>query len=71
MMGVAEDPGVVPRMCEGLFEHIRAEATEQRQFLVEASYYEVCVGCWVVAHTAARGGSRRCTVRGSSLDGRG
>jgi hypothetical protein len=41
MMGVPEDPGIVPRMCGDIFAHIEARESENLKFRVEVSYYEV------------------------------
>ncbi|KAK5880466.1 hypothetical protein CesoFtcFv8_023490 [Champsocephalus esox] len=41
MMGTAEQPGLIPRLCSSLFSRTVKEAGEQEQFTVEVSYMEI------------------------------
>ena len=41
MMGASFDVGIVPRMCEGLFKHITAHTTDEVEFAVEVSFFEI------------------------------
>ncbi|XP_071770328.2 kinesin-like protein KIF13B isoform X3 [Centroberyx gerrardi] len=41
MMGSAEQPGLIPRLCSSLFSRILQEAREGESFTVEVSYMEI------------------------------
>nr|XP_033931329.1 kinesin-like protein KIF13B isoform X4 [Pseudochaenichthys georgianus] len=41
MMGTAEQPGLIPRLCSSLFSRTVKEAGEQEQFTVEVSFMEI------------------------------
>lgn len=41
MMGTPEQPGLIPRTCEGLFERIEAEQNNNLTYNVHVSYFEV------------------------------
>lgn len=41
MMGSPENPGLIPRTCEELFERIREEPTPNTSYHVQVSYFEV------------------------------
>jgi hypothetical protein len=41
MMGTPEDPGIIPRLCGDLFDHVREMSTELMTFTVEVSYVEI------------------------------
>ncbi|XP_059211755.1 kinesin-like protein KIF13B isoform X2 [Centropristis striata] len=41
MMGSAEQPGLIPRLCSSLFSRIVQEAREGESFTVEVSYMEI------------------------------
>jgi hypothetical protein len=41
MMGADFDVGIVPRMCKGLFEYIVEKTTEEVEFAVEVSFFEI------------------------------
>lgn len=41
MMGSAEQPGLIPRLCSSLFSRTVAEAREGECFTVEVSYMEI------------------------------
>ncbi|KAJ3277908.1 kinesin-like protein kif13a [Borealophlyctis nickersoniae] len=41
MMGTPEDKGIIPRLCEALFDRIEAETTDTHKFKVEVSYLEI------------------------------
>ena len=43
MAGNAADPGIIPRICEALFERIQAEmkASPNKKFLVQCSFFEI------------------------------
>jgi kinesin family protein 13 len=41
MMGVPEDVGIVPRMCDDLFANIATKQNAELKFKVEVSYFEV------------------------------
>ncbi|XP_071386944.1 kinesin-like protein KIF13B, partial [Centroberyx affinis] len=41
MMGSAEQPGLIPRLCSSLFSRILREAREGESFTVEVSYMEI------------------------------
>ncbi|CAI6341307.1 unnamed protein product [Periconia digitata] len=41
MMGSPENPGLIPRTCEELFERIRDEPTPNTSYHVQVSYFEV------------------------------
>ncbi|KAK1888863.1 Kinesin-like protein KIF13B [Dissostichus eleginoides] len=41
MMGTAEQPGLIPRLCSSLFSRTVKEAGEEEQFTVEVSYMEI------------------------------
>ncbi|XP_028998063.1 kinesin-like protein KIF13B isoform X2 [Betta splendens] len=41
MMGSAEQPGLIPRLCTSLFSRIMSEAREGESFTVEVSYMEI------------------------------
>ncbi|XP_016065791.1 PREDICTED: kinesin-like protein KIF13B, partial [Miniopterus natalensis] len=41
MMGTADQPGLIPRLCSGLFERTQKEENEEQTFKVEVSYMEI------------------------------
>ncbi|CAL7951031.1 unnamed protein product [Xylocopa violacea] len=41
MMGSKEDPGLTPRLCEGLFARIEEERKNERSYRVSVSYLEI------------------------------
>ncbi|CAK9813424.1 Kinesin-like protein KIF16B [Anthophora quadrimaculata] len=41
MMGTKEDPGLTPRLCEGLFERIEEERKNEKYYHVSVSYLEI------------------------------
>ncbi|KOC64676.1 Kinesin-like protein KIF16B [Habropoda laboriosa] len=41
MMGTKEDPGLTPRLCEGLFERIEEERRNEKNYRVSVSYLEI------------------------------
>ena len=41
MMGTVEDKGIIPRLCDALFEGIQRLETESTSFKVEVSYMEI------------------------------
>ncbi|XP_068136147.1 kinesin-like protein KIF13B isoform X2 [Hyperolius riggenbachi] len=41
MMGTADQPGLIPRLCSTLFERTQKETTEELSFKVEVSYMEI------------------------------
>ncbi|XP_073191750.1 kinesin-like protein KIF13B isoform X3 [Lepidochelys kempii] len=41
MMGTADKPGLIPRLCSGLFERAQKEENEEQSFKVEVSYMEI------------------------------
>uniref|UniRef100_A0A8C6FG93 Kinesin family member 13B n=1 Tax=Moschus moschiferus TaxID=68415 RepID=A0A8C6FG93_MOSMO len=41
MMGTADQPGLIPRLCSGLFERTQKEENEEQSFKVEVSYMEI------------------------------
>uniref|UniRef100_A0A663EHX5 Kinesin family member 13B n=1 Tax=Aquila chrysaetos chrysaetos TaxID=223781 RepID=A0A663EHX5_AQUCH len=41
MMGTADQPGLIPRLCSGLFERAQKEENEEQCFKVEVSYMEI------------------------------
>jgi kinesin family protein 13 len=41
MMGSADNPGIIPRLCNAIFERIDAETSESTSFKVEVSYMEI------------------------------
>jgi hypothetical protein len=41
MMGSPDNPGLIPRTCEELFERIREEPTPNTTYHVQVSYFEV------------------------------
>ena len=41
MMGTPDNPGLIPRTCEELFERIRDEPTPNTSYHVQVSYFEV------------------------------
>ncbi|PSN65981.1 kinesin family protein-like protein [Corynespora cassiicola Philippines] len=41
MMGTPDQPGLIPRTCEELFERIREEPTPNTSYHVQVSYFEV------------------------------
>ncbi|XP_061481800.1 kinesin-like protein KIF13B isoform X2 [Rhineura floridana] len=41
MMGTADQPGLIPRLCSTLFERAQAEENEEQSFKVEVSYMEI------------------------------
>ncbi|KAM9317134.1 kinesin-like protein KIF13B [Gastrophryne carolinensis] len=41
MMGTADQPGLIPRLCSTLFERTQKEETEELGFKVEVSYMEI------------------------------
>ncbi|KAK5853302.1 hypothetical protein PBY51_007100 [Eleginops maclovinus] len=41
MMGTAEQPGLIPRLCSSLFSRTVKEAGEEESFTVEVSYMEI------------------------------
>lgn len=40
-MGTADQPGLIPRLCSGLFERTQKEENEEQSFKVEVSYMEI------------------------------
>lgn len=40
-MGSPSDPGLIPRLCDRIFERINQESDEQTTFKVEVSYMEI------------------------------
>ena len=40
-MGTEENKGLVPRLCESLFQRINSNSTEEFSFKVEVSYFEI------------------------------
>ncbi|NXM03922.1 KI13B protein, partial [Tyrannus savana] len=41
MMGTADQPGLIPKLCSGLFERAQKEENEEQSFKVEVSYMEI------------------------------
>ncbi|XP_077188083.1 kinesin-like protein KIF13B isoform X2 [Paroedura picta] len=41
MMGTADQPGLIPRLCSTLFERAQKEENEEQSFKVEVSYMEI------------------------------
>ncbi|XP_018300139.1 centromere-associated protein E [Mycetomoellerius zeteki] len=41
MMGTKEDPGLIPRLCEGIFSKIEQESEHERIYRVTVSYLEI------------------------------
>ncbi|XP_023592510.1 kinesin-like protein KIF13B [Trichechus manatus latirostris] len=41
MMGTADQPGLIPRLCSGLFARTQKEENEEQSFKVEVSYMEI------------------------------
>lgn len=41
MMGTADQPGLIPRLCSALFDRTQKEETEELSFKVEVSYMEI------------------------------
>ncbi|XP_007936962.1 kinesin-like protein KIF13B [Orycteropus afer afer] len=41
MMGTADQPGLIPKLCSGLFERTQKEENEEQSFKVEVSYMEI------------------------------
>ena len=41
MSGSPKDPGLIPRLCQGLFKQIEQHKTEGKSFNVEVSYMEI------------------------------
>ncbi len=41
MMGAAEQPGLIPRLCSSLFQRTVQEQREGESFTVEVSYMEI------------------------------
>ncbi|KAL7987188.1 hypothetical protein Chor_006107 [Crotalus horridus] len=41
MMGTADEPGLIPRLCSSLFERAQQEESEEQSFKVEVSYMEI------------------------------
>ncbi|XP_017757439.1 PREDICTED: kinesin-like protein KIN-7I [Eufriesea mexicana] len=41
MMGTKEDPGLTPRLCEGLFARIEEESKNESNYVVSVSYLEI------------------------------
>lgn len=41
MMGTADQPGLIPRLCSALFERIQQLENEEQNFKVEVSYMEI------------------------------
>lgn len=41
MMGSHEQPGLIPRLCLALFEHIEVNTEDNLSFKVEVSYMEI------------------------------
>ncbi|XP_011635150.1 uncharacterized protein LOC105425873 [Pogonomyrmex barbatus] len=41
MMGTKEDPGLIPRLCEGIFSKIEQESKHERIYRVTVSYLEI------------------------------
>lgn len=41
MMGSAEQPGLIPRLCSSLFSRTVREAREGESFTVEVSFMEI------------------------------
>ncbi|KAL0115025.1 hypothetical protein PUN28_010526 [Cardiocondyla obscurior] len=41
MMGTKEDPGLIPRLCEGIFSKIERESEHERIYRVTVSYLEI------------------------------
>ncbi|XP_058406400.1 kinesin-like protein KIF13B isoform X3 [Diceros bicornis minor] len=41
MMGTTDQPGLIPRLCSGLFERTQKEENEEQSFKVEVSYMEI------------------------------
>uniref|UniRef100_A0A8C8RLW1 Kinesin family member 13B n=1 Tax=Pelusios castaneus TaxID=367368 RepID=A0A8C8RLW1_9SAUR len=41
MMGTADQPGLIPRLCSSLFERAQKEENEEQSFKVEVSYMEI------------------------------
>ena len=41
MMGTPKDKGIIPRLCEMLFEEIAQNSSETHKFKVEVSYMEI------------------------------
>uniref|UniRef100_A0ABM5FB14 Kinesin-like protein KIF13B isoform X2 n=1 Tax=Pogona vitticeps TaxID=103695 RepID=A0ABM5FB14_9SAUR len=41
MMGTADQPGLIPRLCSALFERAQEEESEEQSFKVEVSYMEI------------------------------
>ncbi|KAK9480713.1 hypothetical protein V1514DRAFT_275597 [Lipomyces japonicus] len=41
MMGTADDPGIIPRICDSLFQKIAGLSSKSHKFTVEVSYFEI------------------------------
>lgn len=41
MMGTSENPGIIPRLCNSIFQRIEELTTETLVFKVEVSYMEI------------------------------
>lgn len=41
MMGTMENKGIIPRLCDSLFESITRQQTDELSFKVEVSYMEI------------------------------
>ncbi|XP_028908623.1 kinesin-like protein KIF13B [Ornithorhynchus anatinus] len=41
MMGTADQPGLIPKLCSGLFERAQKEENQEQSFKVEVSYMEI------------------------------
>ncbi|CAB4008288.1 kinesin KIF16B [Paramuricea clavata] len=41
MMGTQNDPGLIPRICEGLYKHGSVNSNDQESFRMEVSYLEI------------------------------
>jgi len=41
MMGSHEQPGLIPRLCNALFQRIQDETKDSQSFKVEVSYMEI------------------------------
>ncbi|XP_028395979.1 kinesin-like protein KIF16B isoform X2 [Dendronephthya gigantea] len=41
MMGTQNDPGLTPRICEGLYKHASVNSNDQESFRIEVSYLEI------------------------------
>ncbi|KAF2238996.1 kinesin-domain-containing protein [Viridothelium virens] len=69
MMGSSEQPGLIPRTCEGLFERIESEQSSSITYNVHVSYFEVYnehVRDLLVARTNA---TQYLKIRESKADG--